>query len=62
MKSQKGTSLIIVFIVCTAIAILLSTSFIVIGNYHYSVVSRKRELVKIVSDTGKNISVPEVDG
>lgn len=43
-KSQKGASLIIVFIVCTAIAILLATTFIVVGNYNISVFSRVQTL------------------
>ena len=47
-KSKKGTSLIVVFIVCTVIAILLSTTFIVVGNYKLSVLYRKQELFRNV--------------
>lgn len=48
IKSQKGSSLIIVFIICTVIGILLSTTFIVTGNYSRSVMQRKKSLQESV--------------
>ena len=44
MNKQKGSSLMIVFIICTAITILLATTFIVTSNYNKSVYNRKEQL------------------
>ena len=49
-RSQKGTSLIVVFIVCTVISMLLATSFIVLSNYNSSVLLRKRDLYEKVKE------------
>lgn len=49
-KSQKGTSLIVVFIVCTVISMLLATSFIVLSNYNSSVLLRKKDLYEKVKE------------
>lgn len=48
-KSKKGTSLIVVFIICTVIGILLSTTFLVVSNYGVTIFQRKRQLRKIVN-------------
>ena len=48
LKAQKGTSLIVVFIVCTVIGILLATTFFVTGNYGIAIVSRKAKLRELV--------------
>lgn len=47
-KSQKGSSLMVVFIICIVIGILLSTTFIVTGNYSRSVMQRKKSLQESV--------------
>lgn len=56
LKSKKGTSLIVVFIICTCIAILLSATFLVTRNYYTSVLSRKKQLYIDVK------AVPDVEG
>ena len=48
LKKQKGTSLIVVFIICTCIAILLFATFLVTKNYYTSVLSRKKDLYRNV--------------
>lgn len=50
-KAKKGTSLIVVFIICTVIGILLATTFFVTSNYGFSIISRKKELRKAVCPT-----------
>ena len=50
-KAQKGTSLIVVFIVCAAIGILLATTFFVTSNYGVAIVSRKKKLREMVCPT-----------
>lgn len=59
LKSQKGTSLIVVFIVCTAIAIIISTTFIVVGNYNLAVFSRKKELYRVVKTAPVDLDTGE---
>lgn len=49
--TKKGTSLIVVFIICTVIGILLATTFFVTSNYSFSIVSRKKKLRKLVCPT-----------
>ena len=51
LKAKKGTSLIVVFIICTVIGILLSTTFFVTSNYGISIVSRKKKLRQSVCPT-----------
>ena len=53
-KSKDGASLIVVFIICTVIAILLSTTFIVTSNYNGSVLLRKKELIQKVKADPNN--------
>lgn len=48
LKSKKGSSLIIVFIICTVIGILLATTFIITGNYSRSILQRRSSLQKEV--------------
>lgn len=45
---KKGTSLAIVFIISTVILLMLMTSFLVVGNYNISIISRKKELVETI--------------
>lgn len=45
MKNRKkGTSLAIVFIISTVIMLMIMTSFLVVGNYNISIISRKFDL------------------
>ena len=41
---KKGTSLAIVFIISTVIMLMLMTSFMIVGNYNISIISRKYDL------------------
>ena len=54
-RKIKGTSLIVVFIICTVIGILLSTTFIVAANYSATILPRKKDLYEKVK------AVPNVD-
>lgn len=45
---KKGTSLAIVFIISTVIMLMLMTSFLVVGNYNISIISRKKDLVETI--------------
>lgn len=51
--SKKGASLIVVFIICTVIGILLSTTFIVTANYSSSILPRKKQLYQRVKEVKK---------
>lgn len=43
-NKKKGIVLIIVFIICTVIAILVAATFVVSGNYNKAVFSRRDDL------------------
>ena len=62
LKTKKGTSLIVVFIICTVIGILLATTFFVTRNYGVSVISRKKQLRSEVCPTCVQEELPETPG
>ena len=62
-KVKKGTSLIVVFIICTVIGILLSTTFFVVSNYGVTVIARKVNLQNTVCPTCEiEEDTPETSG